>query len=99
MKMCVVLFKNEKHVFKQVYQTTLKILFYILEYFFLESFNLCRPFLMIAIYHQTKTPISFWYRRELNSRSLIQPSETLPIELTGTHTTTTILIKVSNKLI
>ena len=54
---------------------------------------------MIAIYHQTKTPISFWYRRELNSRSLIQPSETLPVELTETHTTTTILIKVSKKLI
>ena len=41
---------------------------------------------MIALYHQTKTPISFWYRRGLNSRSLIQSSETLPVELTGTHT-------------
>ena len=40
---------------------------------------------MIALYHQTKTPISFWYRRRLNPRSLIQPSETLPVELTGTH--------------
>ena len=40
---------------------------------------------MIALYHQTKTPISFWYRRGLNPRSLIQPLETLPIELTGTH--------------
>ena len=38
-----------------------------------------------ALYHQTKTPISFWCRRGLNSRSLIQPSETLPVELTGTH--------------
>ena len=27
----------------------------------------------------------FWCRRGLNPRSLIQPSETLPVELTGTH--------------
>ena len=54
-------------------------------YLFLENFNLCRPFLMIAHYHQTKTPISFWCRRGLNPKSLIQPSETLLIKLTGTH--------------
>ena len=31
-------------------------------FFFLrESFNPWRMFLMIAFYHQTKTPISFWY--------------------------------------
>ena len=40
---------------------------------------------MIAFYHQTKTPISFWCRQGLNPRSLIQPSETLPVELIGTH--------------
>ena len=40
---------------------------------------------MIILYHQTKTPISFWCRWELNPRSLIQPSETLPVKLTGTH--------------
>ena len=34
---------------------------------------------------QTKTPINFWCRQRLNPRSLIQPSETLPVELTGTH--------------
>jgi len=28
-------------------------------FFFLESFNLWRPLLMKALYHQTKTPISF----------------------------------------
>ena len=39
-----------------------------------ESFNLWHPLLMIAFYYQTKTPISFWYRWELNPRSLIQPS-------------------------
>ena len=38
-----------------------------------------------ALYHQTKTPIGFWCRRRLNPRSLIQPSETLPVEQTGTH--------------
>ena len=53
--------------------------------FFWENFNLWRPLLMIAYYHQTKTPISFWYRRGLNPISLIQLLETLPIELTGTH--------------
>ena len=40
---------------------------------------------MIAIYHQTKTPISFWYKWKLNLRSPIQLSDTLPVELTGTH--------------
>ena len=39
---------------------------------------------MIALYNQTKTPISFWYRWGLNPRSLIQPLETLPVELTET---------------
>ena len=34
-----------------------------------------------ALYHQTKTPISFWSRQELNPRSFIQPSTTLPVEL------------------
>ena len=50
-------------------------------YFFLESFNLWHPFLMIALYHQTKLLIGFWCRQGLNSRSLIQSIETLPIEL------------------
>ena len=54
-------------------------------FFFKESFNLWRPLLMIALYYQTKTPISFWCRRGLSPRSFIQPSETLPVELTGTH--------------
>ena len=40
---------------------------------------------MIAIYHQTKTPISFWCIRELNLRSFMQPSETLSVELTEIH--------------
>ena len=39
---------------------------------------------MIALYHQTKTPISFWCRWGLNLRSLIQPLEILPVELTET---------------
>ncbi|KAL0007290.1 hypothetical protein SO802_008792 [Lithocarpus litseifolius] len=34
-----------------------------------------------ALYHQTKTPIGFWCRRGLNPKSLIQPSETLPVVL------------------
>ena len=36
------------------------------------------------LYHQTKIPIGFWYRRGLNPKSLIQPSETLLVELTRT---------------
>ena len=57
-------------------------------FFFLrENFNLWRPLLIIALYHQIKTPISFWCRQELNLRSLIQPSETLPVELAKTHFT------------
>ena len=65
--------------------STYAVLVFFMTYFFLESFNLWRPLLMIAHYHQTKTPISFWCRRGLNLRSLIQPSETLLVELTGTH--------------
>ena len=57
---------------------------YIIEFFF-ESFNIFCSLLMIVLYNQTKTPINFWCRQELNSRSLIQSSETLPVELTETH--------------
>ena len=46
---------------------------------------LCRPFLIIALYNQIKTPISFWCRRGLNPRSLIQLLKVLPVELTETH--------------
>ena len=49
------------------------------------SFNLWRPLLIITLYHQTKTPISFLYRWGLNPRSLIQLSETLSVELTGIY--------------
>ena len=40
-------------------------------FFFWKSLNSWRPFLMIAHYHQTKTPISFGCRQKLNLRSLI----------------------------
>ena len=60
-------------------------------YFFLESFNLWRPLLMIALYHQTKTLISFWCRRRLNPRSLIQLSKILLVKLTRIHSQTDIL--------
>ena len=63
-------FKDKKQTFNKVF-------------FFLESFNLWHLLPMIAFYHQTKTPISFWCKQGLNPRSLIQPSETLPVELTG----------------
>ena len=38
-----------------------------------------------TLYHQTKTPINFWYKRELNSKSFIQLSENLAVKLTRTH--------------
>ena len=38
-----------------------------------------------ALYHQTKTLINFRSKRKLNSKYLIQPINTLPVELTGTH--------------
>ena len=53
--------------------------------FFSESFNLFCPLLMSILYHQTKISISFWCRRGLNPKSLIQPSETLLVELVETH--------------
>ena len=40
---------------------------------------------MITLSHQIKTLIDFWCRLELNSKSLIQPSEILPVKLTGTY--------------
>ena len=40
---------------------------------------------MIVFYHQIKILIDFWCRRKLNFKSLIQPSETLPVELTIIH--------------
>ena len=55
------------------------------DFFFKENFNLWFLLLMIALYHRTKTPISFWYSWGLNPRFLIQPLETLPVELIGTH--------------
>ena len=59
---------------------------------FLKSSNLWRPLIMITLYHQTKTPICFWCRQGLNPRSLIQPPEILPVELTRTHKKTPFLI-------
>ena len=58
---------------------------YVVFFFFWESFNLWYPLLVIALYHHIKTPISFWCSRRLNSRSLIQSSETLLVELTRTY--------------
>ena len=48
--------------------------------------------LIIALYYQTKTPISFWCRRGLNPKFLIQPSEILPVELIETHLFSLLLI-------
>ena len=42
-------------------------------------------------YHQIKTPFDFICRRGLNFRSLIQLLETLPVELTGIHSFSSLL--------
>ena len=36
-----------------------------------------------TLYHQTKTPIDFWYKQVLNLKSLIQSLETLRVEVIG----------------
>ena len=51
-----------------------------------------RPLLMVTFYYQIKIPNNFWCKWRLNSKFLIQSSETLPIELTGTHVIITLLI-------
>jgi len=51
---------------------------------------------MIVLYYQIKTLIGFWCKRELNHKSLIQPSEILSVEVTEIHV---LLITLSyNKL-
>ena len=49
---------------------------------FLKRFQSMTSALDDALYHQTKTPIGFLYRRRLNPRFLIQPSETLSRKMT-----------------
>ena len=59
----------------------------LLLFLFLERFNLWRQLIIIAHYNNSLSlvQISFWFKRGLNLKSLIQPLETLPVELTGTH--------------
>ena len=56
---------------------------------------------MIAYYHQTKTPISFWCRQELSPKFLIQLLKTLPVKLTRTHSISNNILKkiIKNKVI
>ena len=39
------------------------------------------PFLIIILYHQIKTPISFWCSQGLNFKSFIEPLKTLLVKL------------------
>ena len=55
------LFDYEKYIALLFY-------FYFFIYFFLESFNLWRLLLIIDLYYQIKTPISFWYRWGIESQ-------------------------------
>ena len=50
-----------------------------------SQFILKTSLLIIVLYYQTKTPIGFLCRRWLNSKFLIQLSETLPFKLTETY--------------
>ena len=41
--------------------------------------------MVIALYHKTKTKISFWCKPKSNFRYLIQRQDTLPVKQTRTH--------------
>ena len=71
-------------------------------FFFLREFQFIASISDSAFYHHTKTLIGFWCRWGLNPKSLIQPSEILPIELTGTYCALCILkslIEIINKTV
>ena len=53
--------------------------------FFLESFVILHLLLTIDFYYKINISINFWCRQKLNSKYLIQPSETLLIHLTQSH--------------
>ena len=74
----------EKKV-ERLFSSSLKSKFFIYLFIYLESFNLWRPFLMIVLYYLIKILISFWCRRRLNPKSLIQLLDILPVELTRTR--------------
>ena len=54
-------------------------------FFFFREFQPMGSASNDTLYHQTKTPIGFWCKQGLNFRSLIQPSETLPVKIIGIH--------------
>lgn len=55
-------------------------IFFLIEFQFMTSaFDNC------TLYYQTKTPIGFWCKWRFNLKSLIKPSETLPVELAQIH--------------
>ena len=58
--------------------------FFYYYYYFFREFQPMAYITDDVFYHQTKTLIDFWYRRRINSKFLIKPSETLPIKLTET---------------
>ena len=55
-----------------------------IEFLFFREF-LPMMFAFDTLYHQIKTPISFWCKWVLNLIFLIKPSKTLLVELTRTH--------------
>ena len=52
---------------------------YLIVFFLKREFQLIASVLMIVHYYQTKIPIDFWCRQELNSISLIQPSKIISV--------------------
>ena len=56
-------------------------------YIYIYIFEKVLTYDVRSYYHQIKTPINFLCSWRLNLRSLIQPSKTLSVELTETHTT------------
>ena len=85
-----------------IYFTTFIFFLYLFIYLFIIIYNSIvtittkgefepLTFLIKIHYHQIKTLISFWYRQELNLKSIIQPSNILSIELIGTHQTSRVV--------
>ena len=73
---------------KHYNQSTLKPLVgsnIIKKFFILKQFQFIVSASDKTFYHQTKIPISFLYKRELNFKSLIQSSKTLLVKLTGIY--------------
>ena len=77
----IVNFFSQKQKYIQ-FRLSIELFFF---FFFNREFQPMTSAFDDVFYHQTNIPIGFWCKRGLNLKSLIQPLETLPVELTGIH--------------